>query len=64
MQGYREDDGMFVESDTDEQLLIQITFNMGELACCVMASAVQAMCCHITPSCHMERDESRPWLQL
>ena len=32
MQGYREDDGMFVESDTDEQLLIQITFNMGEPA--------------------------------
>lgn len=27
-QGYREDNGMFVESDTDEQLLIQITFNM------------------------------------
>ena len=61
MQGYREDDGMFVESDTDEQLLIQITFNMGELACYVMASAVQAMC---RRTCHMARDEWRHWLQL
>jgi hypothetical protein len=26
-QGYREDDGLFLESDTDEQLLIHITFN-------------------------------------
>ena len=27
MQGYREDDGLFLESDTDEQLLIHIPFN-------------------------------------
>ncbi|KAL4854274.1 PITH domain-containing protein [Chlorella vulgaris] len=26
-QGYREDDGLFLESDTDEQLLIHIPFN-------------------------------------
>lgn len=26
-QGYREDDGLFLESDTDEQLLINIHFN-------------------------------------
>jgi len=26
MQGYREDDGLYVESDTDEQLLIHIPF--------------------------------------
>mmetsp|Transcript_3294 Transcript_3294/g.6007 ORF Transcript_3294/g.6007 Transcript_3294/m.6007 type:complete len:170 (-) Transcript_3294:138-647(-) len=26
-QGYREDDGLYVESDTDEQLLIYIPFN-------------------------------------
>ncbi len=27
MQGYREDDGLVLESDTDEQLLIHLTFN-------------------------------------
>lgn len=26
-QGYREDDGLFLESDTDEQLLVHIPFN-------------------------------------
>ena len=26
-QGYREDDGLYLESDTDEQLLIHIPFN-------------------------------------
>ncbi|KAI7836452.1 hypothetical protein COHA_009669 [Chlorella ohadii] len=26
-QGYREDDGLFLESDTDEQLLIHVPFN-------------------------------------
>jgi hypothetical protein len=26
-QGYREDDGLFLESDTDEQLLVNIRFN-------------------------------------
>ena len=64
MQGYREDDGMFVESDTDEQLLIQITFNMGELACYVMASAVQAVGCRTVRPCHMEPHEWHRRLQL
>lgn len=27
LQGYREDDGLVLESDTDEQLLIHLTFN-------------------------------------
>ena len=27
LQGYREDDGLYLESDTDEQLLIHIPFN-------------------------------------
>ena len=27
LQGYREDDGLLLESDTDEQLLIHIPFN-------------------------------------
>ena len=27
LQGYREDDGLFLESDTDEQLLVHIPFN-------------------------------------
>ena len=27
VQGYREDDGLLLESDTDEQLLIHIPFN-------------------------------------
>ena len=26
-QGYREDDGLYLESDTDEQLLVNIRFN-------------------------------------
>ena len=64
MQGYREDDGMFLESDTDEQLLIQIAFNMGELACYVMATAVQAMVCRTARTCHMEHDKWHCWLQL
>lgn len=28
-QGYREDDGLYLESDTDEQLLLNIPFNQG-----------------------------------
>lgn len=64
MQGYREDNGMFVESDTDEQLLIQITFNMGELGCYVMASAVQAMGCCTAQTWHTQRDEWHHCLQL
>ena len=55
---------MFVESDTDEQLLIQITFNMGELACYMMASAVQAMGCRTAQTCYMECGEWHHWLQL
>jgi len=27
VQGYREDDGLFLESDTDEQILIHIPFS-------------------------------------
>lgn len=29
-QGYRDDDGLYLESDTDEQLLMHITFQQGE----------------------------------
>lgn len=29
LQGYREDDNLFLESDTDEQLLLHIPFNQG-----------------------------------
>lgn len=31
-QGYREDDGLWLESDTDEQLLLHIQFNQGVTA--------------------------------
>ena len=30
IQGYRDDDGLYLESDTDEQLLMHITFQQGE----------------------------------
>lgn len=30
-QGYREDDGLYLESDTDEQLLLHIPFQTGQL---------------------------------
>ena len=29
LQGYREDDGLYLESDTDDQLLIHIAFSQG-----------------------------------
>ena len=29
LQGYREDDGLYLESDTDEQLLLHISFQTG-----------------------------------
>lgn len=30
LQGYREDDGLYLESDTDDQLLIHVPFRTGE----------------------------------
>lgn len=36
---YREDQGLYVESDTDEQLLIHIPFNQGSVAALRLLSA-------------------------
>eukprot|EP00951_Prasinocladus_malaysianus_P001584 scaffold10908_cov33-Prasinocladus_malaysianus.AAC.1 len=39
-QGYRDDDGLFLESDTDEQLLLYVPFNQSKLiAACHASSA-------------------------
>lgn len=32
-QGYRDDEKLYLESDTDEQLLIHIPFNQSKRAC-------------------------------
>ena len=51
LQGYRDDQGIYLESDTDEQLLIHIPFNQGDEDSCdirILKASAMIACLNTT----------------